>query len=73
MLFQNKIGGSVIHRNQSFAYLFKKLKLAQAEGQGISTIIRTMREEGCPDPIFEVEEENAACILPANPNLIKCA
>jgi predicted HTH transcriptional regulator len=60
-------------RNQSFAYLFKKLKLAQAEGQGISTIIRTMREEGCPDPIFEVEEENVTCILPANPNLIKCA
>ena len=60
-------------RNQSFAYLFKKLKLAQAEGQGISTIIRTMREEGCPDPIFEVEEENVTCILPANPNLINCA
>jgi predicted HTH transcriptional regulator len=56
-------------RNQSFAYLFKKLKLAQAEGQGISTIIRTMREEGCPDPVFEIEEENVTCILPAHQGL----
>jgi len=53
-------------RNQSFAYLFKKLKLAQAEGQGISTIIRTMREVGCPDPVFEIEEESVTCILPAH-------
>jgi len=57
-------------RNQSFAYLFKKLKLAQAEGQGISTIIRTMREEGCPDPVFEIEEENVTCILPAHQGII---
>jgi predicted HTH transcriptional regulator len=53
-------------RNQSFAYLFKKLKLAQAEGQGISTIIRSMREEGCPDPVFDIEEESVTCILPAH-------
>ncbi len=56
-------------RNQSFAYLFKKLKLAQAEGQGISTIIRTMREGGCPDPVFEIEEESVTCVLPARPEL----
>jgi predicted HTH transcriptional regulator len=54
-------------RNQRFAYLFAKLKLAQSEGQGIPTIIRTMREEGCPDPIFEIEEESVTCILPAHP------
>jgi predicted HTH transcriptional regulator len=53
-------------RNQSFAYLFNKFRLAQSEGQGIPTIIRTMREEGCPDPIFEIEEESVTCILPAN-------
>jgi predicted HTH transcriptional regulator len=56
-------------RNQSFAYLFAKLKLAQSEGQGIPTIIRTMREEGCPDPIFEIEEESVTCILPAIPGI----
>ncbi len=54
-------------RNQSFAYLFNKIQLAQSEGQGIPTIIRTMKEEGCPDPIFELETENVTCILPAHP------
>lgn len=54
-------------RNQSFAYLFNKMQLAQSEGQGIPTIIRTMREEGCPDPIFELEPESVTCILPAHP------
>jgi predicted HTH transcriptional regulator len=52
-------------RNQSFAYLFNKLRLTQSEGQGIPTIIRTMREEGCPDPIFEIEADSVTCILPA--------
>ncbi|CAN2050685.1 Transcriptional regulator [Candidatus Magnetomoraceae bacterium gMMP-13] len=54
-------------RNQTLAYFFNKLQLAQAEGQGIPTIIRTMREEGCPDPIFELESESLICTLPANP------
>lgn len=54
-------------RNQSFAYLFNKLQLAQSEGQGIPTIIRTMKEEGCPEPIFEIEPESLTCILPAHP------
>lgn len=53
-------------RNQSFAYLFNKLQLAQSEGQGIPTIIRTMKEEDCPAPIFEVETESLTCILPAH-------
>jgi predicted HTH transcriptional regulator len=54
-------------RNQSFAYLFNKLQLAQSEGQGIPTIFRTMKEEGCPEPIFEIGSENLTCILPAHP------
>ncbi|MEZ4826109.1 MAG: ATP-binding protein [Bacteroidia bacterium] len=54
-------------RNQSFAYLFNKIQLAQSEGQGIPTILRTMREEGCPEPIFELEDESVSCILPAHP------
>jgi predicted HTH transcriptional regulator len=54
-------------RNQSFAYLFNKLQLTQSEGQGIPTIIRTMREEGCPDPVFEIGTDSVTCILPAHP------
>jgi predicted HTH transcriptional regulator len=54
-------------RNQSFAYLFNKLQLAQSEGQGIPTIIRTMKEEGCPAPVFEIGVDSVTCILPAHP------
>jgi predicted HTH transcriptional regulator len=54
-------------RNQSFAYLFNKLQLAQSEGQGIPTIIRTMKEEGCPAPVFEIGTDSVTCILPAHP------
>jgi ATP-dependent DNA helicase RecG len=54
-------------RNQSLAYFFNKLQLAQAEGQGIPTIIRTMKDEGCPTPIFDIELESLTCILPAHP------
>lgn len=55
-------------RNQSLAYLFNKMQLSQSEGQGIPTIFRTMKEEGCPSPIFELGAESVTCILPANPN-----
>ena len=54
-------------RNQTLAYFFNKLQLAQAEGQGIPTILRTMREQGCPEPIFYIETESLLCILPAHP------
>ena len=54
-------------RNQSFAYLFNKLQLAQSEGQGIPTIFRTMKEEGCPEPTFDIGSDNITCILPAHP------
>jgi hypothetical protein len=26
-----------------------------------------MREEGCPDPVFEIGTDNVTCILPAHP------
>lgn len=54
-------------RNQTLAFFFNKLQLAQAEGQGIPTIIRTMREEGCPAPLFNIGEDNLVCTLPAHP------
>lgn len=57
-------------RNQTLAYFFNKLQLAQAEGQGIPTILRTMKEEGCPNPKFEIDEESVTCILPAHPRHI---
>jgi ATP-dependent DNA helicase RecG len=54
-------------RNQSLAWFFNRLQIAQAEGQGIPTILRTMQEEGCPPPRFEIEEARVICTLPAHP------
>jgi ATP-dependent DNA helicase RecG len=54
-------------RNQSLAWFFNRLQLAQAEGQGIPTILRSMREEGCPPPEFEVNEVQVRCLLRAHP------
>jgi hypothetical protein len=54
-------------RNQSLAWFLSRLQLAQAEGQGIPTILRSMREEGCPPPQFQVNEVRVVCILPAHP------
>lgn len=54
-------------RNQTLAWFFNRLQLAQAEGQGIPTILRTMREEGCPPPDFAITPASVVCILPAHP------
>jgi len=54
-------------RNQALAWFFSRLQLAQAEGQGIPTIFRSMREEGCPPPIFEADSIRVVCVLPAHP------
>lgn len=53
--------------NQALAYFFSKLQFAQAEGQGIPTIIRAMQEEGCPPPSFLIEPGRLTCVLPAHP------
>ena len=54
-------------RNQTLAWFFTRLQIAQAEGQGIPTILRVMREEGCPPPQFEVDDSRVLCVLPAHP------
>ena len=54
-------------RNQSLGRIFSLLQLAQHLGSGIPRIIRSMEEEGCPPPIFEVESDSITCILPAHP------
>ncbi len=54
-------------RNQTLAYFFNKLQLAQAEGQGIPTILRTMKQLGSPAPQFDLEEAAVTCVLPAHP------
>lgn len=59
--------GRPLWRNQALSLLFNRLNLAQAEGQGIPTIIRSMREAGNPAPIFDLTDASVTCILPAHP------
>jgi ATP-dependent DNA helicase RecG len=54
-------------RNQALAWFFNRLQLAQGEGQGIPTILRTMREAGCPPPTLEADATRVLCTLAANP------
>lgn len=54
-------------RNQSLAYFTNKLQLSQSEGQGIPTILKVMREEGNPEPTFDITAEQVICVLPAHP------
>jgi ATP-dependent DNA helicase RecG len=58
-------------RNQSLAYFFNKLQLAQAEGQGIPTILQTMKQAGSPPPQFEVDDTSVTCVLPAHPRHVR--
>lgn len=57
-------------RNQVLAWFFHRLGLAQAEGQGIPTIRRTMKTAGCPPPKFAVTAADVVCTLRANPDTI---
>ena len=54
-------------RNQALAWFLSRLQLAQAEGQGIQTIQRTMKANGCPPPVFDATEVNVTCVLKAHP------
>ena len=53
-------------RNQAFGRIFHKLNLAQHQGSGIEKIISAMKQEGCPTPVFEVDDSSVTCILPAH-------
>lgn len=54
-------------RNRSLAWFFRKLGLAQAEGQGLTTIRAAMKAAGCPPPRYAVTEADVTCTLYANP------
>jgi len=54
-------------RNQALAWFFSRLQLAQAEGQGVPTILRSMREDGNPPPVFDADQVRVVVTLPAHP------
>jgi len=54
-------------RNQALAWFLSRLQFAQAEGQGIPTVLRSMQQEGCPPPVFQTSEARVICTLRAHP------
>lgn len=60
-------------RNRSFAWFFRKLGLAQDEGQGIAAIRSSLKAAGCPPPRFEASEVEVICTLRPNPRGLKLA
>ncbi len=57
-------------RNQTLAWFFNRLDLAEAEGQGLRTIRQTLRREGCPPPRFDANEVRVLCTLRAHPRAL---
>jgi ATP-dependent DNA helicase RecG len=53
-----------VWRNQGLAYFFMKLQLAQAEGQGIPTILSSMKAGGSAPPQFSATQAFVLCVLP---------
>ena len=54
-------------RNQTLAWIFLRLGLAQGEGQGLSTIRRELKSHGCPPPRYEADAARVVCTLRAHP------
>ncbi len=54
-------------RNQALAWFLSRLQFAQAEGQGIPTVLRSMQQEGCPPPVFKTSDARVICTLHAHP------
>lgn len=54
-------------RNQSLAWIFIRLGLAQGEGQGLSTIRRELKAHGNPPPRYDADEVRVICTVKAHP------
>lgn len=56
-----------IWRNQTLAWVFMRLDLAQGEGQGLRLMRELMQHAGSPPPRFEISEVFVTCTLFAHP------
>lgn len=54
-------------RNQTLAWFVSRLGYAEAEGQGLRTIARTMLATGCPSPEYTADDMHVVCTLRAHP------
>jgi predicted HTH transcriptional regulator len=57
-------------RNQSLAWFFHKLRLAQASGQGVRSMFEAMHENGNEPPVMDPRPEYVVCTLRAHPRAI---
>ena len=57
------------YRNRRIGELLKELDLTEGRGTGIPKILRAMRSNGSPDPVFEFDEDHSyfAVTLPVHP------
>ncbi len=60
-----------VWRNQALAWFFNRLGHAEAEGQGIQTMLDTLRSAGSPPPRFEADETRVICTIKAHPRAKK--
>lgn len=67
LLREGQATANTVWRNQSLAWVFEKLQLAQALGQGIDIMFQAMEGAGCPRPRFVLGEEQVTCVLGSNP------
>lgn len=61
-----------VWRNQTLAWFCTQLEIAQAQGQGVTTILRTMQAAGCPPPEFALGGD-VRCTLYAHPRATRGA
>jgi ATP-dependent DNA helicase RecG len=57
------------YRNRRIGEFLKELDLTEGRGTGVPKILRAMRENGSPPPIFEFDEDHSyfATVLPVHP------
>lgn len=57
------------YRNRRIGEFLKELRLTEGRGTGVPTMLRAMRENGSPEPVFETDAERTyfTTVLPIHP------
>jgi ATP-dependent DNA helicase RecG len=63
------------YRNRRIGEFLKELDLTEGRGTGVPKILRAMRENGSPPPVFKFDEDHSyfATILPVHPAALAAA
>lgn len=57
------------YRNRRIGEFLKELELTEGRSTGVPKILKAMRANGSPPPVFETDEERSSCVvrLPVHP------